>query len=62
VNKKIINFHRDDENHWIANLECGHTQHVRHMPPWQNRKWVTTEKGRAEHIGRLLKCRKCNEK
>ena len=26
---------------WVAELECGHTQHVRHDPPWTNRPWVS---------------------
>ncbi|EPN68410.1 hypothetical protein A245_03798, partial [Pseudomonas syringae pv. actinidiae ICMP 19096] len=21
-------------------LSCGHTQHLRHQPPWQSRAWV----------------------
>ncbi|MFB8831117.1 DUF3565 domain-containing protein [Azotobacter sp. CWF10] len=24
----------------MAVLSCGHTQHLRHQPPWQNRPWV----------------------
>lgn len=60
--QKIIDFHLDENNHWVADLECGHTQHVRHNPPWQNRRWVTSETGRAEHIGVKLKCKKCEDK
>jgi len=59
--QKIIDFHLDEENHWVADLACGHTQHVRHDPPWQNRAWVTTEKGREEYIDTELKCKKCDE-
>ena len=36
---------------WVADLACGHTRHVRHDPPWQNRAWVVTEQGRREMIG-----------
>jgi hypothetical protein len=59
VPRRIIGFHRDDEDHWVADLECGHTQHVRHDPPWQNRPWVTTERGRAEHLQTELSCVLC---
>jgi hypothetical protein len=59
VPRKIVGFRRDEEGHWVAELECGHGQHVRHDPPWTNREWVTTEKGRAEHLGRELTCLKC---
>ncbi len=59
--QKIISFHIDEEDDWVADLECGHTQHVRHRPPWQNRNWVITEKGRAEHLGIQLYCKKCEQ-
>ena len=59
--QKIISFHLDEEEHWVADLACGHTQHVRHDPPWQNRAWVITEKGREQHISTMLKCKKCKD-
>lgn len=57
--RAIIGFHTDEEGHWVADLECGHTQHVRHDPPWQVRAWVTTAEGRASRIGTTLECVKC---
>ena len=59
MKRKIIRFDKDDENHWRAELECGHFQHVRHNPPLQMREWVLSEKGRNEKIGLELDCRKC---
>jgi hypothetical protein len=61
VKRKIIGFHQDDELHWVAELECGHAQHVRHNPPLTSRPWVTTSEGRLERIGAELECRKCDE-
>jgi hypothetical protein len=61
MTRKIVGFHQDEDGHWVADLNCGHTQHVRHNPPWQNRPWVETEEGRREFIGRTLDCRKCDE-
>jgi hypothetical protein len=55
----IVGYHQDDEQQWVADLACGHTQHVRHDPPWQLRPWVTTPEGRASHLGTLLGCVKC---
>ncbi len=55
----IIGFHLDEEQHWVADLSCGHGQHVRHNPPWQNRPWVMTEEGRKEKLGVKLDCKKC---
>ena len=59
VARTIIAFHQDDSGDWVADLECGHGQHVRHNPPWQSREWVTREDGRREHIGVELQCAKC---
>jgi len=61
MKQAIIDFHLDELEHWVADLSCGHTQHVRHDPPWQNREWVVTEKGRLEKIGVELNCVKCDE-
>ena len=57
--RAIVGYHLDDENHWVADLACGHGQHVRHDPPWQNRPWVTTPEGRAAFLGTELRCVKC---
>lgn len=61
VLRAIIGFEKDEEDHWIARLECGHGQHVRHDPPWMVREWVTTEEGRASRLGVKLNCKKCDE-
>ena len=60
MKQPITGFHKDEVNHWVAELECGHNQHVRHDPPWQLRPWVETESGRKEHIGQTLECKKCD--
>ncbi|MDY6481444.1 DUF3565 domain-containing protein [Acinetobacter faecalis] len=57
----IIGFHLDDEQHYVAKLACGHNQHVRHTPPWQNRPWVVTEDGRKEKLGVMLECKLCDD-
>jgi hypothetical protein len=58
--RRIVGFRQDEEAHWIAELECGHTQHVRHDPPWQVREWTATEYGRAGMVGERLACRECS--
>ncbi len=57
MQQAIVGFHLDDEGYFVADLTCGHMQHVRHDPPWQNRPWVLTEQGRLEK----LECKKCDE-
>lgn len=56
----ITGFHLDDERHWVAELGCGHFQHVRHDPPWVSRPWVLSEGGRRGMLGHRLPCRKCD--
>jgi hypothetical protein len=58
--RKIIGFHQDELSDWIADLACGHQQHVRHNPPWTERHWVTTAEGRKAHIGQELLCLACS--
>ncbi len=60
VKREIVGYHRDDEGHWVAQLACGHNQHVRHDPPWINRPWVTTAEGRERALGETLECVKCD--
>jgi hypothetical protein len=60
IEKKITGFHLDELDDWVADLECGHTQHVRHNPPWVTRPWVTTEQGRQQHMGSILLCKECD--
>ncbi len=57
----IVGYHSDKQGHWVAQLACGHNQHVRHDPPWMIRQWVTTITGRDAMIGYRLYCKKCEE-
>jgi hypothetical protein len=59
IRRKIVGFHLDERKDGVAELECGHPQHVRHNPPWMNREWVTTAKGGAEYLGHELMCKAC---
>ena len=60
MQQAIIDFHLDDEQHWVAQLACGHNQHVRHTPPWQNRPLVLTKEGRDKKLGMMLECKLCD--
>ncbi|HEX4135823.1 MAG TPA: DUF3565 domain-containing protein [Bryobacteraceae bacterium] len=59
MNRRIVGFHQDDSGDWVADLECGHRQHVRHQPPWTMRPWVLTEAGRNSFLGHELTCKDC---
>ena len=61
MKRKIVGYHTDAENHWVAELECGHGQHVRDDPPWTVRRWVRTAKGRTSQLGQELNCVRCDE-
>jgi tellurite resistance-related uncharacterized protein len=56
----ICGFHQDEVGDWVAELHCGHTQHMRHKPPWQNRPWVQSASERAEHLGADIECSLCD--
>lgn len=62
MQQPITGYHADDEGHWVAQLACGHNQHVRHDPPWMIRQWVTTVGGREQMLGFRLECKKCEER
>lgn len=57
----IAGFRLDAAGDWIAELACGHTQHVRHRPPWENRAWTQTEEGRAARLGARIDCPLCEQ-
>lgn len=59
--QKIINFYQDEHNDWVADLACGHRQHIRHNPPWQNRAWVLNKATRQAKLGMVLNCKQCTE-
>jgi hypothetical protein len=57
--RRITGFHQDEEGHWVAELECGHNQHMRHEPPWQLRPWTLTQSGRDSFVGVAIACAPC---
>ena len=56
----IVSFEKDERNDWMALLSCGHTQHMRHNPPWTNRPWVEDPMRRDNYIGTEIDCLKCD--
>ena len=61
MQRAIAGFQQDEHDDWVAVLECGHTQHVRHNPPWQVREWATDTASRRKFLGHILDCKKCDE-
>lgn len=57
----LLGFHQDEDGHWVAELSCGHTQHLRHLPPWQNRAWVTDPAERQRRLGQPFACGWCSQ-
>jgi tellurite methyltransferase len=60
MNTTITGFHQDQAGDWVAELGCGHTQHMRHRPPWLVRVWVTTTEGRQSKLGAAIDCPLCD--
>jgi hypothetical protein len=60
MKQSIAGYHKDEEDDWVAELECGHNQHVRNNPPFVNRPWAASESGRESMVGYQLDCKKCD--
>ena len=61
VDRAIVGFHVDAQGEWVAELACGHQQHVRHQPPFHLRPWVLEAEGRQQRLGTPLECRLCDQ-
>lgn len=61
MQRKITGFHTDDAGDWVAELDCGHGQHVRHKPPFFNRPWTLSEAGRTSQLGVSRDCKRCQQ-
>ncbi|MEO8185324.1 MAG: DUF3565 domain-containing protein [Deltaproteobacteria bacterium] len=62
MQRAMKGFHQDSDGHWVAELACGHSQHVRHQPPFTLRPWVLTPEGRSGRLGQELECGACERK
>lgn len=60
MDRTITGFHEDAEGDWVAELSCGHGQHVRHRPPFRERAWVLDAGGREARIGTVIECPLCD--
>lgn len=60
MQRTIVGFHQDSHGDWVAELGCGHTQHVRHKPPFWQIPWVLTPEGRNEKLGVEIACVLCD--
>lgn len=60
MDRTIVEFHLDGDGDWVAELDCGHRQHVRHRPPFQMRPWVLDDEERDARVLTLLECPLCD--
>jgi tellurite resistance-related uncharacterized protein len=60
MERAITGYHLDELDDWVAELACGHDQHVRHRPPFEDRPWVVDEAGRTARSGTPLDCPLCD--
>lgn len=60
MQRAITGYHQDHEGDWVAELSCGHDQHVRHRPPFEQRPWVQSPAGRSGRLGKPLECSPCD--
>ena len=57
--RPAVGFQQDAQGDWVATLACGHTQHVRHRPPFELRPWVLSEAERHDKVGTDFDCPFC---
>ena len=60
MKRTIVGFSVDEAGDYVAELDCGHGQHVRHNPPLSEREWVLTVEGRNSKLGQALDCVRCD--
>jgi hypothetical protein len=60
--RKIVGFHQDEHDDWVAELECGHNQPSATIRPGPTAPGFVTPQGRLDHIGYELTCPKCETK
>lgn len=60
MQRPITGYHQDEAGDWVAELSCGHGQHVRHKPPFTLHPWVTSSQGRSSRLGTPLDCLRCD--
>lgn len=60
MRQRIVGYRQDEFGDWVAELACGHGQHIRHEPPLTVRPWVLTPAGRSRFIGHELNCKICD--
>jgi uncharacterized protein DUF3565 len=61
VEREIVGFQLDAQGEWVADLDCGHRQHMRHQPPFYPRPWLLEAEGRRRRLGTPLRCRLCEQ-
>lgn len=60
VERSIAGYHQDGRANWVAELDCGHNQHLYHRPPFQLRPWVLEVSARTDHLGTPIDCPLCD--
>jgi hypothetical protein len=61
VDQPIVAFRQDEAGTWVAELACGHTQHIRHNPPFRLAPWVLDDEERNARIGADIECGLCDQ-
>jgi tellurite resistance-related uncharacterized protein len=60
VERTITGFRLDALGEWIAELDCGHDQHIRHRPPFEIRPWIRSAKERLARLESKRDCPLCD--
>lgn len=56
----IEGFRLEEDGAWVVMLDCGHSRHIRHQPPFHRAPWLLSEQGRAARLGTRVACQLCH--
>lgn len=62
MRRQIASYRQDPEDNdaWVAVLDCHHGRHLRHEPPLRDRAWVLDPAERQARLGAEVDCLKCD--
>ena len=62
MRRHIASYRQDPEDNdaWVAVLDCHHGRHLRHEPPLRDRAWVLDPAERQARLGTEVDCLKCD--
>lgn len=62
MQRRILEFEKDEDGDWRVLLDCGHKRHLRHDPPRETRPDLSEPRARESAIGQTIECGRCMQR